>query len=72
MAKKACSYCGNNSGKTDSKGLCISCGGKLEIESPKPTIEYEYNGASGTLWRMPNFNILTPTEMREMYLVEDE
>jgi len=28
----ACNYCNNKSGKTDSRGLCISCGAPIDLE----------------------------------------
>jgi len=47
MPKLFCPYCGNNSGKTDARGMCISCGGGLE--EIKPTQETrDYPGHSGS------------------------
>lgn len=86
MAKMVCSYCGNNSGKMDSRGLCASCGSRLEIiEDSEQAKKSIYPGTitgsswcvingetSGSLWYRSNFSISTPIEIRKMYGVEDD
>ena len=32
---KTCNYCGNSSGKTDSRGMCVSCGAPLVDQTPR-------------------------------------
>lgn len=55
-----CPYCGNTSGKRDSFGGCISCGGQLQ-ELPFAQIddEHPYTGSSGSSLRFHNPTVQT-------------
>lgn len=54
--KKHCPYCGNNSGKENSYGNCISCGGTLvPTQVSNPVAESYRNG------------YMSPAEIRREY-----
>lgn len=75
-----CPWCGNSSGKTDARGMCVSCGGALEtrpLHSPEWIKDWgeggnydTYNDHSGSscLFGEMGREIFSPNEFRRLML----
>ena len=50
-----CPYCGNTSGKLDSRGGCISCGGQFQKQDVEQEIPWERLNRSGSCYPIDRF-----------------